>query len=97
MDKFKVTMARSGLQQLIRPEGGDVHYARFSSSVTPPYDTYADLAYTPEDGFVLKFSRISVVSPFTDELITNIKLQTEQMVSEATSKKVPLRVYVELP
>jgi hypothetical protein len=97
IDKFAVQMARSGWQQLLRPSGNNSHYARFSTSVAPPIHNYFDLEYTPEDGFVLKFSRATVVSPFTDERINDIKQLAEQFISEATSKKVPLRVYVELP
>lgn len=97
LDKFKVQMARAGLQPLPRPNINDKDFARFGYGWTSPYDAYLDLAYTSEDGFVLKFSRITMHSPLTDSVITDYRLQTEQIIFDVTSKKVPLRVYVEWP
>jgi len=95
MDKFKVQMARRGLLSEVRTERYNGHYARFSTSVIPPDAYYLVLAYAPEDGFILIFPLTT--RSLIDERITDIRLQTEEVIFEATSKKVPLRVYVEWP
>lgn len=95
MHKFKLQMARKGLLSLVRTEQYDSHYARFSTSVMPPDAYYLVLAYAPEDGFILTFP-LTTLSP-ADGWSTDIRLQTEDVIFEATSKKVALRVYPAWP
>lgn len=98
LDKFKVYMLQLGMAQTSRAANGNPpDYARFEITGAS-FKEYLDLSYFPETGFTLKITRITIQSlNLTDKDIADIKLRTEQMISEATSKNVQLRVFVELP
>lgn len=93
LTKFKVSLVGLGMQQIINHENTNPNYAAFGR-VASPLKEYLILSYTPIDGFVLNFSK---AAKRLGKDIADIKLKTEQMISEVTSKNTRLRVLVELP
>jgi hypothetical protein len=90
MDKAKL---RLGIW--LRTETFDGRFARFSTSIPHTDAYYTVLAYSPVDGFILSFPLTPIVPG--DQWSTDVRLKIEDIIFEATSKRVPFRVVASYP
>jgi hypothetical protein len=97
LSKFKVYLSGKGMIQIIQPENKNTDYATFDLGSGADFKgaikEYLELSYTPGNGFILKLTKISGRPLyFFSQYMNDIKLKTEQIISEATSKDVQFRV-----
>ena len=100
--KFKVHLARLGMKQVIWPGSDNPNHATFEfndgSIPGVPSNEYIDLSYSTDTGFILKITKAVKKSlELSDKDITDLKLFTEQIISESTSKNVHLHIFLEYP
>lgn len=96
---FKDYLAAHGMKEIAQPANSNPDYAAFemgggySGILHEPFEEYLELSYTPDNGFVLKITRvISHPIDFSDQYIAEFISKTEQFIHEATSKHVRLQI-----
>lgn len=97
--KFKEYLSDKGIKEVTQTNSKNPDSAAFelrsgrSGLLSEPFEEYLELSYTPENGFVLKISRI-IDQPvdFSEQYIAEFKTKTEQIILEETSKNVRLQV-----
>jgi len=102
LTKFKVHLARLGMKQVMWPGSDNPNHATFEfndgSVPSLPSNEYIDLSYSADTGFILKITKaIKKSLELSDKDITDLKLYTEQIISESTSKNVHLHIFLEYP
>ncbi len=97
LSKFKVYLSGRGMIQIIQPENKNHDYATFDIGSGADFKgtikEYLELSYTPGNGFILKLTKITGHPLyFFSQYMNDIKLKTEQIISEETSKNVQFRI-----
>jgi hypothetical protein len=97
--RFQSLLIEKGMPVVSQRQDKNQEFAKFalgggkSGFLREPFEEYLELSYSPEDGFVLRIVRI-IDHPvdFSKGFIEDFELKTEQLIREAASRDVRLRV-----